>query len=411
MPKRRRGASWRIRENSIQLMYNLGKDVTGKHITRSVTIPRINPETGRQFSERQIKQIYMEHYAEAHVEKIKPSSTTTVYEMCKDVMEQKIEPHKKAKTVSSYKTILGRVQTTIGDYIAAKMTPRQVQEWVNYLTDEYHNDKASYSDKKKGLAPKTVRGTYSFLSMCYKTYMNWELMEASPCRNIEFPPANKKEPFSYNADQLVAFLTAMDNMPARDIDYKIAYLLAMFTGLREAELTGIDVDSVDMETCTIVVNKTREMVAGELIEDTTKTKDSVTTIVYPKEMNADLKKLDAFHKMRKLQLGPHWIEQPSLLKGRDGRHMSNSNLWKYLNKFLIENDLAHISVHGLRHTYVSMLYSFGNTLTEISNQARHANKSTTLNVYSHLFMDADQLKKENANMISSLYLSSNLSSK
>ena len=91
-----------------------------------------------------------------------------------------------------------------------------------------------------------------------------------------------------------------------------------------------------------------------------------------------------------------WHTSANLIKGAYGDPMYNNNLWEWLNDFLKANGIRHVRFHDLRHTYVSMLRSFGADIVEISHEARHSQKTTTLNIYSHLFMDATEMKRKNA---------------
>lgn len=48
-------------------------------------------------------------------------------------------------------------------------------------------------------------------------------------------------------------------------------------------------------------------------------------------------------------------------------------------------DLPKITVHGLRHSYISMLISKGVELFTISQMAGHNDIKTTSNTYGHLY--------------------------
>jgi len=47
--------------------------------------------------------------------------------------------------------------------------------------------------------------------------------------------------------------------------------------------------------------------------------------------------------------------------------------------------LRHVNFHSLRHSYISMLISQNETLKQVQALAGHANISTTVNTYGHLF--------------------------
>jgi len=50
-----------------------------------------------------------------------------------------------------------------------------------------------------------------------------------------------------------------------------------------------------------------------------------------------------------------------------------------------QHGIQHVSVHGLRHTFATMLNSSGIDIARISAELGHSNISTTLNKYTHVF--------------------------
>ncbi|MDW3023704.1 site-specific integrase [Ligilactobacillus salivarius] len=57
-------------------------------------------------------------------------------------------------------------------------------------------------------------------------------------------------------------------------------------------------------------------------------------------------------------------------------------LWK--NKIIKKANLREISLHGFRHTYTSLLFESGVNIKEIQKQLGHSKVEMTLNVYTHL---------------------------
>jgi site-specific recombinase XerD len=49
-----------------------------------------------------------------------------------------------------------------------------------------------------------------------------------------------------------------------------------------------------------------------------------------------------------------------------------------------------IKVHGLRHTYASLLFAAGAQLKEVQMQLGHARLETTANIYTHILEDTQQ---------------------
>ncbi len=95
-----------------------------------------------------------------------------------------------------------------------------------------------------------------------------------------------------------------------------------------------------------------------------------------------------------------------MIKGAFGNAMYPNNLWDWLTQFLDQNDMRHFSFHALRHTHASMMKWMGYDLLDVSAELGHSEKSTTLNVYAHIFEDRKEKAHNMAAGISSLIANS-----
>lgn len=332
-------------------------------------------------------------YQECAAGKIGKPNKITVSQMTDLVMRESVIPNCKRSTAKGYRSAQKKIKDTwIGDKIAADLKPIHIQKWVNELAQE--------------LDPKTVRNYYSFLRRCFATMESWEQIPKTPCRHIKQPKLIDKEIQIIHQDDIYKFLEALESIPREKYDYKVAILLALFGGLRRGELCGIEKDDVDFDSGAIAISKTLNVDRG-VYEDTPKSKQSVRVVYYPKEIMSEIRKLNLIHKEMQLMLGTKWKGSTRLLNGTFGSDMHPDNIWHFLDKFLKQHGLQHVSLHGLRHTFTSMLVDMDKPLAQVSKTLGHAQQSTTLNIYSHLFKDPDTAKKEAANEMSELFLQQN----
>ena len=379
MPKKH---NWRRRGDSAQLIVYIGADYKGNPEIYRKTIPYTTPA--------KIDKEWELFYAACANGSIQKSSSMTVSAMVEKVLTDKICPNAKKNTIKGYRTCQKRINAAIGNRKAIELKPVHIQEWINNMSDE--------------LAPKTVKNTYSFLHMCYDTAIGWELITKSPCHHVKLPKPKSQEAESFTADEVVSLLGAIEKISEDKHDYKVAILLALFGGLRQAEIFGIEEKAVNIDTGEIKITKTLNLERGGLYEDTPKTKSSIRTVVYPQKVMDEVRKLTAIHKELRLKLGTKWKGSTKLIQGANGSDMYPTNLWEFLNKLLKENDMRHIPFHALRHTYTSMLADMGKDLTEISKQLGHSQKTTTLNTYSHMFKELSKAKKATAEELSIRFL-------
>ena len=56
---------------------------------------------------------------------------------------------------------------------------------------------------------------------------------------------------------------------------------------------------------------------------------------------------------------------------------------RWFNRFIKRNNLAHITLHGLRHTHATLLIANGTDYKTVSAILGHSQTSTTMNIYVH----------------------------
>ena len=89
-----------------------------------------------------------------------------------------------------------------------------------------------------------------------------------------------------------------------------------------------------------------------------------------------------------LRLGDQWNETDRVFTKWNGEPMGNHTPYKWLQKFCEENGLPFHGIHSFRHYAASSMISAGLDVTTVSGALGHCNSGTTLNVYSHMFQNA-----------------------
>ena len=83
--------------------------------------------------------------------------------------------------------------------------------------------------------------------------------------------------------------------------------------------------------------------------------------------------------------------------------MSPSTFTKYIRIIEDKAGLPSVSVHGLRHTFASMLNSEGVDIASISAELGHSTIGTTLNIYTHVFGDVSASSRGIADSINAKF--------
>lgn len=358
--KRKRGGdSWRLE-------VTIGTDYRGK--------PRRFSKTVHCKSEAAADRELARFYVECESGSVMRASDFTVSAMCADVLEQ-LTPTLKKNTVKGYQVCLRRIDASIGPRKAAKVLPKHLQEWVNDMA-------------ASGTGPKTIRNTYSFLRMCYEKMIEWDVLAKTPCQYVRLPKMQKSEPPYLEKEDLIRFIAALDTLPDDKQDCKVAWMLAFMCGLRRAEICGLDEEDVDLEKRELHIRRTRNVETGGLYVDTPKSLSSTRSVAFPEALATEIRRLLIYHKKQRLKCGALWEGSPALIKSAAGGSMHPNYPGSYLAKFCKRNNLPHTHMHALRHTHASLMKWMGYDVLDVSAQLGHSQKSTTLNIYSHLFENA-----------------------
>ena len=343
-------------------------------------------------SEKEAEKALARFYIECEDGKVRRESNMTVSELSDIYIEEYVKRYLKQSNMKVVTPAIKRLKEAMGHRKINKLTRLDVQRWVNSMSEPQpkKNDKV--------LSPKSVRNYYSILSGMMNFAVQMELVDNSPCHNIRLPRNQKKEARYYNKDEVALFLQALENISEHELKYKAVVYVALFGGLRNGEIMGLNWDDFDENERTISIHRTRYIKKGGIYEDVPKTQKSIREITLPDNVIALLKELKVQQMKEQLILGNKWENSPAIFNNSMGNHMHPNATAKWLRKFLKRNDLPYISMHGLRHTHTSLLAYLNTDKLVISRRLGHSQLSTTLNIYTHIFEEPDKQIADGLNL-------------
>lgn len=185
-------------------------------------------------------------------------------------------------------------------------------------------------------------------------------------KRVEFWTIDEYEKFAYQA--------------MVDPEFYYCYEVLYWCGLREGEMLALTRNDIDFDARTIRVNKTLSQHHGKDIVSTPKTESSVRKVSIPDFLCDELK------------------EYLALLYNNDPDERifkcTKSTLTKHFRNYTELAGLKPITIHGLRHSHVSLLISKRYDIFEVSKRIGHKSVKTTQDTYGHLF---DEVQKSIAN--------------
>ena len=267
-------ATIKKRGDSYSIRVSCGYNSKGKQMIQSMTwkpdpgmtSKQIDKEVNRQavmFEEAcnkgyQCKAIKFETFAEEWVEEYdKPNLRNTTYERMLQLR--------------------GRIYPAIGHMRMDKITPRQIQAFVNSLSKEGANERTG-----KPLAPKTIRHNLSFISDVFSYAVKMGVVNDNPCSKVTLPKDHHNEKKIYTPEQVQRFLSLLNDEPLK---YRTFFNLMIYSGFRRGEMLGLEWKDVDFENNIISVRRTSNYTAQKgVYTDTTKTRKSQRTLKFPQEI-------------------------------------------------------------------------------------------------------------------------------
>ncbi len=74
--------------------------------------------------------------------------------------------------------------------------------------------------------------------------VKWNLIETNPCHRIDPPKVDKKEIKYMDDEQAGRFVDALQSEP---LEWRVFFMLLLYTGMRRGEALGLEWDDVDTE--------------------------------------------------------------------------------------------------------------------------------------------------------------------
>lgn len=262
--------------------------------------------------------------------------------------ERRLSPH----TCTHYRRDL----SALADYCGKN----SIERWRDL--DDEHIRMFSATCYRRGLSPATIRRRLSAARTFFRYLTREKHLRVSPLTDVTAPKGAKRLPETLDADRMAKLLDIPGSGPIVARDRAILELLYS-SGLRLSELTGLNLNDIDLADATVHVtgkgSKDRIVPVGRLAR----------------------KALKAWVPER---AGLAHIDEPALFVSQRGGRLSPRAVQARVDHWARRQGIdMRVYPHLLRHSFATHLLESSHDLRGVQELLGHANISTT-QVYTHL---------------------------
>ena len=302
-------------------------------------------------------------------------------DFCQDWMS-KSKGILKPKTWFSYQSALNNwILPNFKDWLVGEINRSAVKDFVDRLI------------VNRELSRKFIKNVVILLHRLFEEAMERELIAANPAHHIRLPrPEGDSVNEATNGDVVVpttseVALTFAELPPT----YQALLATSSITGLRRAELLGLQWSDIDWINLTISVRRTLQRIKKSFLDDAAfrgveRIGNTGLAIVAPKSMKARrLLEMPPKLAMLLTALRAQRVETecPFVFQNDLGGPLDPDAIYDVLHTAQNKAGVRRFGLHGLRHLFASLLVASGADVKFAQDRLGHASASTTLDIYSH----------------------------
>lgn len=356
-----------LSKNKAKLIVSIGSGADRKRKAKTVTFT----------SKKELERMHQRFIDEVHHN---PLIDTTVAELLESYINGRKVLGVKQTTLHGYEVAAERLYSRFKGIKATDLTSYQVQTFITDMSEKY--------------SAKTIRNTISLLSSAYDNAIRLGQLSKNPCKMVTLPKKEQPKIDIFDNEQIAVFLNELDE---ERLDYKVAYQLALFCGLRRSEILGLQEKHINVPFRCVTVEQSRHNVKGSDYVQTTKTESSHRTIAVPDFVMENIIELLDVHNSFQYKHTDY------LIQNGFGQPMTPSALTSQIYRIEERAGLPQVSLHDLRHTFASMLNNANVDIAMISRELGHSSINITLGIYTHAFGNVAQSSRDIADRLNNRF--------
>lgn len=274
------------------------------------------------------------------------------------------------------------IKPMLGDIKLKALDVHIIQRFCNALVDHHKG--------QPNLAPKTVKNIHGILHNALQQAVATRLIDFNPAHGCVLPHIEKKSIQPLDEAQITTFLDLIQGHK-----HELLYKVALFTGLREGELLGLQWDCVDFKRGTILVKQQLQrsrQKGGQYYFSSPKNGKSRVLTPAPWVMGL-LQEQKNRQEEQRVDAGTTWENTGLVFANETGGYLSYRTVYDCFKRIMKQMGTPTTRFHDLRHTFAVTSIRAGDDIKTVQENLGHHSAAFTLDVYGHV---TDQMKKDSA---------------
>jgi integrase len=309
----------------------------------------------------------------------------TFEEVAKDWLAGERARNLAASTVEVY-------ERQITDHMLPVFGPLRIDQVTTKAVEDFRNAKR---DAK--LEPTTVNSLLQRLTSVLKYAVKHRYIATNPAvhtlvERVKPPRVADETPEAIDPSEVLTAEQAGKLIAASEEGLHRTFIAtAVLTGCRSGELLALTWGHIDLEARKLRISRSLSW---------DRTGDQTRPVYGPPKTNSSYRTLDLVPELaatlRAWKLKSRFSTDSDLVFcNQSGQPLHLSHLFKGARRaFAAVPEVPVINLHGLRHTFASLLIMQGRPVTQVAKLLGHKDPTITLSVYSHWFQDAEEKNRE-----------------
>lgn len=271
-------------------------------------------------------------------------------------------------TLAGYRSIWRSHLDGIGDVKLDDVTPAQLQ--------------AHYSKKLVGRSPTTVRNLHRLIHVVLEEAVAHGILPRNPSSSIRGMKIADREMLVMRADEIPQFIRSAQNHRMHAL-----WILAISTGMREAELLGLRWSDIDFTQRIVKVRQTIHRIEGHFTCTAPKSASSRRDLPLADDAAIAVLKWRTEQAEERRLCGDAWttVFEDLVFTTSVGTPIMHDNILRQFHRVIRDAGLNEkLRVHDIRHTFATLLLERGVHVLIVSKLLGHSSVTITLRVYGHI---------------------------